>query len=140
RFPAPRRRPRGGSLLGGAAFAGEAGAPPPASAAFAVRLADDVAQVVAAVTVSDLFVRPDPPQRLDIDAAAEHHRLGVRIAGVVGVARHIRTRRAVDGDVLGHFEEITVAARFGAQGRRFRHARTPVFDDAGALPDFAGGE
>ena len=85
--------------------------PPAAAAAFAVRAADDVLQVVDAVVVDDFLARLDVAQRADEHAVPDVVSFGVRIAGMVEVARDVAARRAVDGPAAVELVEVAVAAR-----------------------------
>src|SRR5262249_35918944 len=85
-----------------------------------------------AVIVAEFLARLDPAQRKDVDALLPDLDLAVRPAGVIDVAGGVRARLAVDGLLLGHFEQIPAAA-----GVFFllADAAAGVFDDARALLD-----
>src|SRR5580658_1580863 len=87
----PRRSPLLAALGGPLAAAVIA-----AAAAFL----QEIFQIFLAVVVGDFFVRLDPAQRHDDNAAVAADRLRVRLAGMIDVARHVPARRAVDGHAL----------------------------------------
>src|SRR6185295_19788786 len=135
RDPCPLR-PLAPARIGGADFGALLA---PLLAAFvapaALRL-DVGVEVILAVVVGDLVARLDVPDRLDPDAAVADHRVGVRPAGMIDVARGVGTRRAVDGPARIHLEPVAIVAPLIAL--LVGQQRTCVFDDVLVLPDRFG--
>src|SRR4029079_13898878 len=77
----------GGSRPARVTLARLAGAAAAATAASAVRNADDVAQIIHAVVIGDFLARLDAPECADEHAAAPAIGLRVGVAGMVGVTR-----------------------------------------------------
>ena len=105
-----------------------------------MRAADHVFQVIVAVVVGDFLVRFDFAHGPDEDLSSIGVCLGVRIAGVVGVARDIAPGGAVDRDPRIDFVEIAVAAPFKPACFLRRHAWTLIFGDFLTLFDRPRGE
>src|SRR4029077_20931074 len=95
-------------------------------------------EVVLAVVVGDLVARLDVPDRLDPDAARAGHRIGVRPAGMVDVARQVRARRAVDGPARIHLEPVAIVGALVAL--LVGQQRAGVLDDVFVLADRLGRE
>jgi hypothetical protein len=93
-------------------------------------------QVIVAVVVGDLFVRFDFAHGPDEDLSSIGVCLGVRIAGVVGVARDIAPGGAVDRDPRIDFVEIAVAAPLAPKGLLGTDAGPFVLGDFFALSDW----
>jgi hypothetical protein len=62
-------------------------------------------EVILAVVVGDLVAGFDVLDRLDADAPVADHRIGIAAAGMIDVARDVRTRLAVDGPARIHLEQ-----------------------------------
>src|SRR5690348_17259091 len=97
-------------------------------------------EIVGAVVVGDFLVRLDVTKRPDEHATTISIAFRVRIAGMIGVAREIAARRAVDGDAGVYLVEVAIAAPFAAAGFLRTDTRTFVFDDLFPFLDPAGGE
>src|ERR1700734_3008530 len=97
-------------------------------------------QIFLAIVVGDFLARLDIAQRYDDDAAIASHRFGVRPAGVIEVARHVRSRRTVDGHALVDLEHVARAARFEAVGFLGVHAPAAIGRDSGPALDRLGRE
>src|SRR5262249_13552686 len=94
--------------------------------------------VILAVVVGDLVTRLDVLDRLDPDAPVADHRIRVRPAGMIDVARDVRARRAVYGPARVDLEPVAIVGLRIAL--RIVEQRAGVFDDVGVLPDRLGGE
>src|SRR6185312_2922957 len=106
-----------------------------AAGALAVRLADDVLEVIDAVIVGEFLARLDGARRVDEDALAADRGVGIRIAGVIEVARDVAAALAVDGPAAVDLEQIAVAARLGLFRRLHVEQRPLVLGDARPLLD-----
>src|SRR5580704_688126 len=112
----------------------------PAVVAAAAADLQKIFQIFLAVVVGDFFARLDMAQRHNDDAAVAAHRFGVRPAGVIEVARHVRSRRAVDGHLFVHLEHVARAARFEAVGFLGRHPPAAIGRDIVSAFDRLGRE
>jgi len=92
-------------------------------------------QVIVAVVIGDFLVRFDFAHGPDEDLSTIGVCLGVRIAGVVGVARDIAPGGPVDRDPRIDFVEIAVAAPLAPKGLFRTDARPFVFGDSFARSD-----
>jgi hypothetical protein len=113
---------------------------PATSSAAAIRNADDVAQIVHAVMIGDLFARLDAPERADEHLQAALIKLRIGIAGVVGVARDVPARRAIDGPAAVDFKQVFVAALLAPDRLVGIEQPTFVFRNSSAFRDLVRGE
>src|SRR6185437_5194258 len=123
-----------------APFARLAGAPPTAAAAFAVRESDHVPKVIDAVIIGDFLARLDNAQRADEHPVPDVVDFGVRITGMVEVARDVAARGAVDGPAAVDLVEVKIAARLDFVGFLGGELGPHVFGDPEAFADRPCGE
>src|SRR5262249_9721230 len=112
----------------------------PALVALAAAAGGDVEEGVAAVVPGGLVARPDALGGAPGHAVPPLVRLGVRPAGMVGVAAEISPGRAVDGPAAVELVEVAVAARLELVGFVVRELAALVLDNEGALVDRRRGE
>ncbi len=102
---------------------------------------DEQLEIFRSVVVGNLLARFDRSDRAQDHLALYNRALGIRPAGMVGIAADVAARRAVDGPAAVDLEHVAGALRLLARLRLARrNALAGIFDDEGATPDRCGGE